>query len=208
MFFAGKRKPINFEILTREWRSWNDISFYRLSTTFYDFLCGAKFWNTFLSLILREREFIDTPVYNLTLSHCGRPIWCTVFFSGWLEVLFHSTFVFSHLWRRNSVFRNLSLQNMTKIYHIEHKKQWYFHRDTFFNTLAVRMLRISPSIVIYRRLVYLFLTRIWSNSTLVLLSSTVLRFRGAFKEIKRKKIVTKSCGNLFYSACSEGWSSI
>ena len=48
MFFAGERKPIDFEILTREWRSWNDISFYRLSTTFYDFLFGAKF------LLLRE----------------------------------------------------------------------------------------------------------------------------------------------------------
>ena len=76
-------------------------------------------------------------------------------------------------------------QNMTKIYHIEHKSQRYFHRDIFFfSTVAARMLRISPLIVIYKRPVYLFLTRRWSNSTLVLLSSTVLRFCGASKEVK------------------------
>ena len=37
-----------------------------LTTTFYGFLCGGKFWNTFLSSILREGEYINMPVYNLT----------------------------------------------------------------------------------------------------------------------------------------------
>ena len=46
-------------------------------------------------------------------------------------------------------------QNMTKIYHIEHKSQRYFHRDIFFfSTVAARMLRISHLIVIYKRPVY------------------------------------------------------
>ena len=89
-------------------------------------------------------------------------------------------------------------QNMTKIYHIEHKSQRYFHRDIFFfSTVAARMLRISPLIVIYKRPVYLFLTRRWSNSTLVLLSSTVLRFCGASKEVKWKKLYQSRAGTCF-----------
>ena len=89
-------------------------------------------------------------------------------------------------------------QNMTKIYHKEHKSQRYFHRDIFFfSTVAARMLRISPLIVIYKRPVYLFLTRRWSNSTLVLLSSTVLRFCGASKEVKWKKLYQSRAGTCF-----------
>ena len=124
-------------IFASECRSSNGVSFYLLFTTFYDFLCGAKFWNTFLSLIWRERDFINMPIYNLTSSHCGpkkkasqrlvnshshrisksyknwkaslislrfrRPIRSTVLLSRCLEVLFHSSFVFWHLWRWNWV---------------------------------------------------------------------------------------------------------
>ena len=121
-------------IFASECRSSNGVSFYLLFTTFYDFLCGAKFWNTFLSLIWRERDFINMPIYNLTSSHCGpkkkasqrrtatefrkvtktekllwyhlrfrRPIRSTVLLSRCLEVLFHSIFVFWHLWRWNWV---------------------------------------------------------------------------------------------------------
>ena len=121
-------------IFASECRSSNGVSFYLLFTTFYDFLCGAKFWNTFLSLIWRERDFINMPIYNLTSSHCGpkkkasqrrtvtefrkvtktekllwyhlrfrRPIRPTVLLSRCLEVLFHSIFVFWHLWRWNWV---------------------------------------------------------------------------------------------------------
>ena len=70
--FTGKRKPLNFEILARERRSSNGISFYWLPTTFYDFLYGAKFWDTFTSLIWGQGEFINMPVYNLTQSYSGK----------------------------------------------------------------------------------------------------------------------------------------
>ena len=66
VFFSLTRKPLNFEILVREWRRSNGFSFYLLFTTLDDFLCGAKFWNSFLSLIWHEREFADMTVYNLT----------------------------------------------------------------------------------------------------------------------------------------------
>ena len=59
-------------IFASECRSSNGVSFYLLFTTFYDFLCGAKLWNTFLSLILRERDFINMPIYNLTSSQSGK----------------------------------------------------------------------------------------------------------------------------------------
>ena len=72
MFFTGDRKPLHFEILAREWRSSNGISFYRLFTALYDFHCSAKFWNIFLSLILRERESINVPICNLTLNYCKK----------------------------------------------------------------------------------------------------------------------------------------
>ena len=72
MFFTGDRKPLHFEILAREWRSSNGISFYRLFTALYDFHCSAKFSNIFLSLILRERESINMPICNLTLNYCKK----------------------------------------------------------------------------------------------------------------------------------------
>ena len=70
IFFTGDGKPLHLEILAREWRSSNDISFYRLFTTLYDSHCSAKFSNIFLSLILRERESINMPICNLTLNYC------------------------------------------------------------------------------------------------------------------------------------------
>ena len=72
VFFTGDGKPLHLEILAREWRSSNGISFYRLFTTLYDFHCSAKFSNIFLSLILRERESINMPICNLTLNYCKK----------------------------------------------------------------------------------------------------------------------------------------
>lgn len=66
VFFTAERKSKNFEILAREWRSSNDTSFYLFSTTLKT-LSGAQSFGT-LSLILRKREFINMPFYQIWLK--------------------------------------------------------------------------------------------------------------------------------------------
>ena len=66
VFFTVDRKSKNFEILAREWRSSNDTSFYLLSTTLKTSF-GAQSFGT-LSLILRKREFINMPFYQIWLK--------------------------------------------------------------------------------------------------------------------------------------------
>ena len=66
VFFTANRKSKNFEILAREWRSSNGTSFYLLSTTLKT-SSGAQSFGT-LSLILRKREFINMPFYQIWLK--------------------------------------------------------------------------------------------------------------------------------------------
>ena len=89
-------------------------------------------------------------------------------------------------------------QNTAKIYHIEHKKPRYFHTGICFNTIATRILsKISPSIAIHRRSVYLF----QHDNDRIPLWFFYFPFRCQIK--RSKKIESNLVREIFYSLCIE-----